>query len=227
MHLVYKTEYPSSPSTRLPEPSWIFIDCYSIASKRYIATPQIPDAKRIYEKTYYSHAPTSSITVTPSRACPISHQPPVPYPPLPQNFTVSSLAHPNPVQYSCSLPSSPNVVILPPLMFLPRIISPYIPVAASQSMVTSCFLVQSDPAVRVPCAVNSTVTDALVTPIPTALREPSQTATSSNIRSTPPISRPAERNMIAILPKEPPLVNLQTPAEALSIRTMELNSRKL
>ncbi|KAG5454401.1 hypothetical protein CSKR_107213 [Clonorchis sinensis] len=150
------------------------------------------------------------------RTCPISHQPAVPYPPLPQNFTVSSLTHPNPVQYSCSLPSSPNVVILPPLMFLPRIISPYIPVAASQSMVTSCFLVQSDPAVRVPCAVNSTVTDALVTPIPTALREPTQT---SNIRSTPPISRPAERNMIAILPKEPPLINMQTPTEPIGSST--------
>ncbi|KAG5444809.1 hypothetical protein CSKR_105194, partial [Clonorchis sinensis] len=44
---------------------WMFIDCYSTASKCYKETAQIPDAKRIYEKTCYSHAASVVSTVTP------------------------------------------------------------------------------------------------------------------------------------------------------------------
>ncbi|KAG5445372.1 hypothetical protein CSKR_104634 [Clonorchis sinensis] len=43
----------------------IFIDCYSTASKCYKETPQIPDTKRIYEETCYSHAASVVSTVTP------------------------------------------------------------------------------------------------------------------------------------------------------------------
>ncbi|KAG5444234.1 hypothetical protein CSKR_104503 [Clonorchis sinensis] len=71
VHFVYKTEYPSSPSARLPELSWIFVDCYSDASKCYKRLHKYRnrshfsrDAKRIYEKTYYSHASSVASTVT-------------------------------------------------------------------------------------------------------------------------------------------------------------------
>ncbi|KAG5441942.1 hypothetical protein CSKR_107976, partial [Clonorchis sinensis] len=53
---------------------WMFIDCYSTASKFYKETPQIPDAKRIYEKTCYSHAASVVPTVTPVCVVPVSDE---------------------------------------------------------------------------------------------------------------------------------------------------------
>ncbi|KAF5403927.1 hypothetical protein PHET_02773 [Paragonimus heterotremus] len=75
----------------------------------------------------------------------------------------------SPVQYT-PLSSAQNVFILPQLMLLPRIISPYIPNSPNPGVVTSCYIVQPDGGMIRASAVPPIMTNAMPTPIPPAVR---------------------------------------------------------
>ncbi|KAF6773956.1 hypothetical protein AHF37_07007 [Paragonimus kellicotti] len=75
----------------------------------------------------------------------------------------------SPVQYT-PLSSAQNVFILPQLMLLPRIISPYIPNSPNPGVVTSCYIVQPDGAMIRASAVPPIMTNAMPAPIPPAVR---------------------------------------------------------
>ncbi|KAA3677482.1 uncharacterized protein DEA37_0010515, partial [Paragonimus westermani] len=95
----------------------------------------------------------------------------------------------SPVQYT-PLSSAQNVFILPQLMLLPRIISPYIPTSPNPGVVTSCYIVQPDGAMIRASTVPPIMTNAVPTPIPSAVRNaitaPS-TTTKPQVMATQPI----------------------------------------
>ncbi|KAF7258004.1 hypothetical protein EG68_04751, partial [Paragonimus skrjabini miyazakii] len=96
----------------------------------------------------------------------------------------------SPVQYT-PLSSAQNVFILPQLMLLPRIISPYIPNSPNPGVVTSCYIVQPDGAMIRANAVPPIMTNAMPTPIPPAVRNVI-TAPSTTTKPQGMITQPAK-----------------------------------